>query len=123
MRWFTVVQRLDVSRMPAIMKTVCLLVLVFALFGCTTGRLETATLTSAQATVLSQKLANDKAQALYSCRPFSNGPLARLADGLWVWRDRRGLGQGDIEATVKFARDGTNPSVSVVLLDSRTILQ
>lgn len=102
------------------MKAPCLLVLVVALFGCTNGPPPPATLTSGQATDLAQKLANDKAQELYHYRPFSNGPSAQLVSGLWVWQDRRGLGQTDIEATVKFASDGANPSVSVVLLDSRT---
>jgi len=82
---------------------------------------QTGALTSTQATHLAQKLANDKAEILYNCRPFSNGPSAQLVDGFWVWRETRGQGQIDLEAEVKFAKDGGSPSVSVVWLDSRPI--
>ncbi len=102
------------------MKTPCLLVLLLALVGCTPGRPPPpASLTPAQASDLARRLANDKAQALYNCRPFSDGPSAQFVQGYWVWHYRRGYSQADLEATVKFAKDGANPTVSVVLLDSR----
>jgi hypothetical protein len=104
-------------------KTPFLLLIMLALFGCTTGHQHTAALSPDQAVDLAEKLANDKTQALYNCRPFSNGPSAQLADGLWVWHSRRGRGQLDIEATVKFASDGANPSVSIALLDNRSAPQ
>jgi hypothetical protein len=84
---------------------------------------QTGTLTSRQATDLAQNLANDKAETLYNCRPFLNSPSAQLVEGFWIWRETRGQGQVDLEAEVKFAKDGGNPSVSVVLLDSRSIIQ
>jgi hypothetical protein len=78
-----------------------------------------STLTAAQALALAEQLANEKAQTLYNCQPFRNGPPAKLVQGYWVWHDQRGQGAGDVEATVKFAADGTNPDVNVILLDSR----
>jgi hypothetical protein len=100
-----------------IVKTSCLLLVVFGLFGCSGDHF--SNLSPTQATDLAQQFANEKAEALYSCRPFSNGPPAQLVDGHWTWRTRRGQGQVDLEASVEFATNGANPSVSVVLMDSR----
>jgi beta-lactamase regulating signal transducer with metallopeptidase domain len=76
-------------------------------------------LTAAQAEALAVRLANEKAQALYHCQPFRSGTSAQWVQGGWVWRDLRAQGTVDIEATVKFAADGTNPDVHVNMLDSR----
>ena len=103
----------------ATMKTLCVLALVVSLVGCSADRPHTATLTPVQATDLARRLANEKAEALYHCRPFSNGPSAQLVDGCWSWQDLRGQGQVDLQASVRFASNGSNPTVSVVLLDSR----
>ncbi len=78
-----------------------------------------AALSAAQAGVLARDLANAKAQTLYHQEPFRNQRPARLVDGHWVWRDRRGLGAVDFEAAVEFEREGANPKVQVMLLDSR----
>jgi beta-lactamase regulating signal transducer with metallopeptidase domain len=77
-------------------------------------------LTGAQAEALAEKLANDKAQALYHCQPFRSGTPAHWVQGSWVWHDLRAQGTLDLEATVKFAADGTHPDVRVNLLDSRS---
>ena len=77
------------------------------------------TLTAEQAGALAQQLANEEAQALYNCQPFRNGQPAELAQGKWVWHDRRTRGTVDIEATVRFALDGTDPDVKVTPQDSR----
>jgi tetratricopeptide (TPR) repeat protein len=79
----------------------------------------TGPLTGAQAEALAVQLANEKAQALYNCQPFREGTPAELVQGRWVWNDLRGRGSFDVEATVKFAADGTNPEVDVILLDGR----
>ena len=79
-------------------------------------------LTAAQAEALAVRLANERAQALYRCQPFRSGKPADWVQGGWVWRDLRALGTGDLEATVKFAADGTNPEVNIILLDSRPSL-
>jgi len=79
----------------------------------------TSALTGAQAEAKAVELANEKAQALYNCQPFQKGRPAELVDGYWVWTDGRPYGAADLEATVKFAADGTNPEVTVSLLDSR----
>jgi biopolymer transport protein ExbD len=79
----------------------------------------TSALTSAQAEAKAVELANEKAQALYNCQPFQKRRPAELVDGHWVWNDGRSYGEGDLEATVKFAADGTNPEVTINLLDSR----
>src|SRR6516162_7975838 len=100
-------------------RTFCVFLLILALVGCNQAKPPKADLTIAQATDLARTLANDKAQELYKCRPFSDGPAAQLVDGRWVWHDQRGEGQVDFEAAVEFAKDGTNPGVRVVLLDSR----
>jgi hypothetical protein len=105
------------------MKIPSILLLMLSLVGCTPDKPHTTALSAAQATVLALRLANEKAQALYQCRPYINGPAALLSEGYWVWHDRRGQGQVDFEATVKFATNGADPSVSVVLLDSRGILE
>src|SRR5579859_3092002 len=47
----------------------------------------------------------------------------RISNQSWVWRETRWQGQVDLEAEVKFAKDGGNPSASVLLLDSRSINQ
>lgn len=101
------------------MKTLHLITLLLLMAGCTAPP---ATLTSEQARTLARELANEKAKALYACEPFRNGPAPRFAQGRWVWRDRRGHGPVDIEATVEFGADGSNRSVEVLLLDSRARL-
>jgi hypothetical protein len=101
------------------MKAPCVLVLVLVLIGCASDRPRAATLAPEQATEPARRLANEKAQALYNCRLFSNGSSAQLVEGCWVWQDRRRQGQLGLEVTVNFARDGANPSVKVVLLNSR----
>jgi hypothetical protein len=101
------------------MKLPCILLLMLAVAGCNPGKSHTMDLTLAQATDLARRLANEKAQELYKCQPFSDGPSTELVDSRWVWRDRRGQGQVDFEAMVEFAKDGANPTVRVVLLDNR----
>ncbi len=83
----------------------------------------TGPLTGAQAEALAEQLANEKAKALYNCQPFRKGTPATFVQRHWVWHDLRGQGSSDVEATVKFAADGTNPEVNVILLDSRLISQ
>ena len=80
-------------------------------------------MTSAQAEAKAVELANEKAQALYNCQPFQKGRPAELVDGHWVWNEGRPYGAADLEATVKFAADGTDPEGTVNLLDSRLILK
>ena len=77
-------------------------------------------LTGAQAEARAEQLANEKAQALYHCQPFRSGTPAQWVQGSWLWHDLRAQGTLDLEATVKFAADGTHPDVRVTLLDSRS---
>ena len=104
------------------MKTLYLIPLALALLGCSSSTPRPSTLTSDQAGVLAQQLANEKAQALFNCQPFHNGPPAQFVQGHWAWHDLRGKGSGDIEATVEFATDGGKPNVNVARLDSRRII-
>jgi beta-lactamase regulating signal transducer with metallopeptidase domain len=83
------------------------------------AQVRASTLTGAQAEALGVQLANEKAQAQYNCQPFREGTPAELVQGHWVWHDLRARGSFDLEATVKFAADGTNPDVNVILLESR----
>jgi hypothetical protein len=78
-------------------------------------------LTADQAGLLAQQLANEKAQELYSCQPFRDGPPARLVQGHWEWHRLQAVGQTDMKATVEFAV-GREPKVTVILLDSRARL-
>ena len=91
------------------------------LVGCSTTP-RARTLTADQAGSLAQGLANEKAQRLYHCQPFLNGPPAQFVRGHWTWYELRAQGQGDMEATVEFAADGTDPKATVLWLDSRPIL-
>ena len=75
-------------------------------------------MTSNEAGSLAEHLANEKAQALYNCQPFRNGPPARFVRDHWTWHHLQARGLGDIEATVEFAADGAEPKVSVVWLES-----
>ena len=95
-----------------------MILLALALVGCSTRNPHDATLTPDQASALARRLANERSQALFACQPFQNGPTAHFVRGCWVWRDRRGRGLADMEATVKFARNGAKPCVTVELLDT-----
>jgi beta-lactamase regulating signal transducer with metallopeptidase domain len=75
-------------------------------------------LTRDEARVLAERLANEKAQALYNCQPFRNGPQAQFVRDHWTWHRLQAQGEGDIEATVEFAADGAEPKVTVVRLES-----
>src|ERR1041385_3761917 len=101
------------------MKTRYLFPLLFTLLGCTSNSPHASRLTADQAQALAQKLANEKAQILYHCQPFRNAPPASFVQGHWTWHDRRGQGNGDMEATVEFAADGSAPQVNVTWLDGR----
>lgn len=95
--------------------------IVLLLAGC--GRtLQTSNLSVEQATGLAVKLANERAQALYHCQPFRDGPSAEFVQGRWVWSDLKAQGQLDVEGSVSFGADGANLSVSVIILDNRPTL-
>ena len=94
--------------------------LLFAATGCGEKH-QTMALSLGEATDLALKLANDESEALYQCRPFTNGPPAQLVQGSWTWQARQAKGQGDIEASVRFDTNGANPNIRVLLLDSRSI--
>ena len=90
------------------MKILSLLVLVLAFAGCTPDKPRTTALTAPQATNLALGLANEKAQALYQCRPYTKGPAAQLSEGHWVWHDRCYLTATALSAywgPVSYARD------------------
>lgn len=44
-----------------------------------------------------------------------------MVEGHWIWRDSRGHGTSDLEASVEFAADGRNPVVSVLQLDMQDL--
>ncbi len=78
-------------------------------------------LTAAQATELAEKLANDRAEAAFQCRPFYDSPPARPSSSGWIWESRCGHRLVDFEAKVTFGTDGGKADVKVVVLDSRAI--
>ena len=86
----------------------------FLVLGCATQH--RTTLTSAQAKTLAQHLANDVAFTRYGCRPFDDGQTPRFEQGRWVWSDRHGYGNGDLEALVTIAADGSTHEVNLDVL-------
>jgi hypothetical protein len=96
---------------------IALLVMVMVC-GCSSTR-RTNMLTADQAGAFAASLANEKAQTLYHCQPFSNDAPAQFVHGNWTWHQLKGQGQGDIEATVEFEPNGAKPKVKVARLDSR----
>ena len=78
-----------------------------------------AILTAEQAGELARQLANEKAKELYTREPFRESHPARLVENSWTWFDRRAYGLGDMEASIRFAPDGSARQVEVLLLDSR----
>lgn len=100
------------------MKIASSIVLAFLLFGCASSW-QSASLTAKQAETLAIRLANDKTDSLYHCRPFHVGHLPHFAAGRWIWTDSRGIGLGDIQARVELAADGSTNCVDVKLMDSR----
>jgi hypothetical protein len=100
------------------MKWVSGIVIGILLAGCSTSTPRTPSLTADRASLVAQRLANEKAQSLYQCQPFADGSPARFVGGRWVWHDRRAYGLYDLEATVELAADGSARSVDVILLDA-----
>lgn len=100
------------------MRTAILIVFAFFVVGCSTTRPH-ARLTPHQAEAKALELANRKASELYNCKPFRNGPSAQFSRGRWVWFARQGYGEGDLEATVELAANGSTNRVEVQLLDNR----
>jgi hypothetical protein len=89
----------------------------------TAGHDATPALTAEQATRLARDLANERAKALHGGEVFAATAAARWEGDRWTWRDRRGYGPVDIEATVDFAADGSARHVEVILLDSRATFE
>ncbi|HEX4349523.1 MAG TPA: hypothetical protein VH251_04020 [Verrucomicrobiae bacterium] len=103
------------------MKMSFIAVFTFLLAGC--GSMQPkASLTAEQARTAAMQLANAKANALYHCQPFQDGQPVHFMQGRWMWTENRGLGQGDIEAVVELAADGSTNSVKVEFLDNRNQL-
>ena len=105
-----------------LMRTLLLAILAVVFVGCESSR-QSASLTTEQATAMAVQLANDKASTLYQSQPFVSGQPAQLVAGHWLWRARQGAGQGDIEAKVELARDGSTNHVDLQLIDGRNILR
>ena len=96
-----------------------LIISLIALLGCrgpTEGR---KTLTADQAIICGQQIANEKALALFNCKPFIRDvQLVKLNGTRWHWYCRAGFGSADIEDVVEFDDDGKNPKANVILLDT-----
>jgi hypothetical protein len=104
------------ARLHRMMKTLCSILLLTLLAACDEPS------TRERATLLARQLANKQAEATYNCKPFVGGPSALWTNGHWVWRERRAVGSGDIEAAVSLAPDLSTQSVQVLLLDNRVKL-
>lgn len=75
-------------------------------------------LTSAQATVLALRLANEKADAIFHHRPFKDGQPAQLVTGKWVWTDGCGVALSDYHASVVLGADGSTNRVDIQVWDN-----
>jgi len=100
------------------MKISVIVVFSFLLAGCESSR-QSASLTSEQAKAVAVQLANQKADTLYRCEPFQDGPPVRFTRGHWVWSDEHGYGHGDIQATVELAANGSTNNVDVEFFDDQ----
>ena len=104
------------------MKTSLIIVSALILVGCESSR-QSASLTTEQATTIAIRLANEKASMLYQHQPFVAGQLAQFVAGHWLWVARQGFGQGDIQARVELAMDGSTNHVDLQLYDSKNIFR
>ena len=102
------------------MKTSRVILFAFLLAGCASQR-PVASLNAEQAKTMAIQLANDRAFKLYRCQPFQVGEPARLVAGQWVWASHQGFGLGDLQATVKLARDGSTNQVDLQLFYIHTV--
>jgi hypothetical protein len=100
------------------MKISVIAVFACLLVGCESSR-RSASLSPDQARAAAIRLANDKASTLYHCQPFQDGRPASFTQGHWTWRDARGYGLGDIQATVELAADGSTNSVDIKFFDNQ----
>jgi uncharacterized protein YcfL len=104
------------------MKISWFIILALALVGCSSTPQTTTPstgLTSLQATTLAMQLANEKAAAAYNSRPFTKQEPILFLQGRWLWIGREGYGQGDIQARVELAADGSTNSVALQLLSNQ----
>lgn len=76
-----------------------------------------SSLTSAQATAIAIRLANEKSDALFHHRPFQDGRPAQFLMGKWLWTDGCGVALLDYHASVTLAADGSTNSVDIQVLD------
>jgi hypothetical protein len=102
-----------------IMRTSLIVAFALPLLGCNTSQRDGALMSAGRAQILAVQLANEKASAIYHCRPFGSGQPAHFTQGRWVWVDQKGHGSGDIEARVELAANGSTNSVDLKLLDSK----
>ena len=94
------------------MKRSIVVLFAFTLVGCRSLP-PAGSLTPAQAGALSVRLANAKAEVLYSHQPFQGGLPAEFESGHWFWSEKRGFGSADICAVVDLAADGSTNNVSI----------
>jgi len=75
-------------------------------------------LAAEEAGAVACRIANERALELYRCKPFTEDFPASREGSSWVWRQRRGQGKGDVEASVRLTGDGLPQDVDVLLLDN-----
>jgi hypothetical protein len=102
------------------MKIASIIIVTLLLVGCTSTR-PSASLTAEQAQAIAMRLANDRADLLYHCRPFHDGQPARFVAGHWLWVERQGFGHSDFQATVELAADDSTHKVDLQLLDNQNL--
>jgi uncharacterized protein YcfL len=99
------------------MRTLCVMFLALLLAGCASSP-PAAGLTAEEAKALAMQFANEKAFRLYRVQPYRDGQPARFKSGHWIWTDRRGVGQMDMQVTVELAADGSTNRVDLNVFDS-----
>lgn len=103
------------------MKHAVIAILGFMLVGCANPQ-RSASLTPEQAQAMAIELANNQAYTRFQCRPFQDGHPAHFVAGHWVWSDKAGCGQMDMEVTVELAANGFTNRVTVQMLDNMNII-
>jgi hypothetical protein len=62
-------------------------------------------------------LANAEARKRFNAEPFSAANAKAIFHGdQWEWKARVGYGKADLEATVSFSEDGSQPKVEILPL-------
>ena len=76
-----------------------------------------ADIISKLAATLAATLANQESKRKFSAEPFTaNAAKAIFRDNRWQWNATVGYGKGDLQVTVSFKQDGSDPRIEIAKL-------